>query len=318
MSLSCGTLARGGLLLLLPLIAVAVYLDGQRYDPAVLRFNPAGDVGASALLPKEVAGLAMEGPARVYTTDNLFEYVNGHAEFFISLGFKSLTVAGYSPPGEARGKPEYTVDIYDMAAPQNAFGALAQESAGMSPQSIGTLGYSSSRSVMFIQGKLYVKVDSFAKGDRMTELARALASTLATAQPEGETDLPQFAIFPSLGAVANGRSYKREDYMGLEIFREVFEQAYERDGARFFAFAFTPSSGVEDFMIKAMEAIGNMGAEATETEFGGSRGILVHDEYEGDWALASVKGKVAGARGFSDPALLEAFMEELAGKESGS
>ncbi|MDH5509798.1 MAG: hypothetical protein OEZ32_05520 [Nitrospinota bacterium] len=313
MSPSLGTLARVALLLLLPLVAAAVYMDGQRYDPAVLRFDPSGVAGASALLANQVAGLAMEGSARVYTSDNLFEYVNGHAEFFLSLGFKCLTVAGYSSPDTAPGKPEYTVDVYDMAAPQNAFGALAQESAGMNPMNIGAIGYSSSRSVTFIKDKLYVKVDSFGTGDRLMELAGALAAAL----PDGEESLPQFAIFPVLGALKSGRFYKREDYMGLELFREVFEQEYEREGLRFYAFAFTPQAPPEDLMRQAMEAISDMGGQAVDVEFGGIRGILVHDEYEGEWALTTIKSKIVGARGFSDPAQLKTFMEELVGKAGG-
>ena len=307
------TSARIGLLALLPVIAMAVYLDGGRYDPSVLKFTPGG-AGGGAPLPPSPAGLAMDGRARIYSKENLFEYVNGHAEFFISQGFRSLTVAGYSSPGAPAGKPEFTVDVYDMALPQNAFGALSQESGGMEPVDIGALGFSSGKSMMFIKGSYYVKVDSFGGADKLPELARALDAAL----PEGAATLPQFAIFPAPGALKLGRAYRREDYLGLDFLRNVFEWEYERDGARFFAFTFTPEEGMAAFNRKAMDTLKGMGVSPVPARFAGLEGTVIEDKYEGAWAMAFGKNRVIGARGFSDSSNLKAFMEEFAGKAGGS
>jgi len=306
--------ARAGLLLLPALIAVAVYVDGQRYDPATLKFDATGHAGAGALLPMEAAGLRMEGAPRIYGKDNLFEYVNGHAEFFISLGFKSLTVAAYSLPASPPGKPEYTVDLYDMDVSENAFGALAQESAGMDPADLGAMGFSSGRAAMFIAGKYYCKLDSFGAGGKLAELARAMASAL----PEDETGLPQFAEFPKSGAVKNGRSFKREDYMGLDFIQGVFEQEYDRAGERFFAFKFKLGDAREAFAQKTGDALKEMGAEVAQAAFAGAMGLLVRDKYEGPWALAFVNGQALGARQIGDEKALAAFMEEFVKKASGS
>ena len=299
--------ARAGLLLLLPVIAVAVYVDGQSYDPATRRFDPSGELGVAALLAPQMAGLAMEGRPRVYVKENLFEHVDGHAEFFISLGFKSLTVAEYSTPPAPPGKPEYTVEVYDMGAAQNAFGALAQESGGLSPEAVGDIGYSSSRSVMFIQGAYYVKVDSFGQGEKLPGLAGAMASAL----PQGGQGLAQFAVFPPQGALAGGRSFKREDYMGLDIFRDVFEQEYERDGQTFFAFTLSTGAASADYLETLKRSIEQTGAIGRPAEYGQAPGLLVEDRYEGTWAVAQVGSRVIGARGLAGAAL-ERFMEEMA------
>ncbi len=69
------------LLALLPLIVFLVYIEGQTYDPALIRFTSSDvSTGAeAALFPREINGFSRSGVVRIYSKENLYEYVNGHA-----------------------------------------------------------------------------------------------------------------------------------------------------------------------------------------------------------------------------------------------
>ena len=61
---------RLALIALLPLLALALYLDGQRYDPDLVELAPrqAGTQPAAALFPDTVTGLQRAGQATILNT----------------------------------------------------------------------------------------------------------------------------------------------------------------------------------------------------------------------------------------------------------
>ncbi len=56
-----------------------------------------------------------------YTPDNLFKYINGGAELYISYDFRKALAVKY----EKEGEPEIAVDIFDMGNSYNAFGVFS-------------------------------------------------------------------------------------------------------------------------------------------------------------------------------------------------
>ena len=88
-------LVRALLIALLPILALLFYLDGQNYDPGLVdfqsgeatAFSPAAD-----LFPETIAGLTRTGQIRRFGKDDLYEYINGHADYFIGAGFRGLAV----------------------------------------------------------------------------------------------------------------------------------------------------------------------------------------------------------------------------------
>src|SRR5512139_2507250 len=85
---------------------------------------PVADVIGSVpddLLPKACPeGWAIEGGAKHFTRDTLYEYINGEAELFFPFGFQRLASASY-----VRGPDPpiaLIVDIYHMDSVLSAFG----------------------------------------------------------------------------------------------------------------------------------------------------------------------------------------------------
>ncbi|MGD9383417.1 MAG: hypothetical protein PVH55_05150, partial [Desulfobacterales bacterium] len=54
----------------------------------------------------------MEGQPYGFFPQDLYEYINGEAEFFIAFGFIELTGANYT--SVSGGRDTVTMDIYDM------------------------------------------------------------------------------------------------------------------------------------------------------------------------------------------------------------
>ena len=73
------------------------------------------------LFPEETEGYKATEPVNYYTPENLFEYINGGAELFISYNFGKVLSRTY----ERAGEPKIVVEIFDMGEAKNAFGVFS-------------------------------------------------------------------------------------------------------------------------------------------------------------------------------------------------
>ncbi|MCJ7773150.1 MAG: hypothetical protein MUP22_08470, partial [Desulfobacterales bacterium] len=85
---------------------------------------------ASKNLPKIVSGLTPENwklydTVKQFTPENLYEHINGRAEFFIAYDVVSMTFANFVK-NDLNG-PFVDLFIYDMGTPTNAFGVFSAE-----------------------------------------------------------------------------------------------------------------------------------------------------------------------------------------------
>lgn len=71
------------------------------------------------LLPGQMGPWALSSDT-VYTPDNLYEYINGGAELYISYGFRKVLSKVYS----ADNQPDIIVDIFDMNSSKDAYGVF--------------------------------------------------------------------------------------------------------------------------------------------------------------------------------------------------
>ncbi|UCH61687.1 MAG: hypothetical protein JSU77_07670 [Fidelibacterota bacterium] len=73
------------------------------------------------LLPEVVEDWQISGDDQVFNRDNLYDYINGGAELYLSYGFIEMVNRTYVFPDQ----PDVLVDILDMGTSQNAFGVFA-------------------------------------------------------------------------------------------------------------------------------------------------------------------------------------------------
>lgn len=292
------------LLALLPILAVLLYMEGQQYDPALINFQASADASAEHFFPGAVDGLNRSGPLRIYTKENLYEYVDGHAEYFISAGFESLSVGEYLLSGSNPDRPQVIVEIYDMGKGIQAYGVLADESDNqIVTTSAGRMEFRNSRGLSFTAGRYYVKIDLYDETVSAVHFADILEEKVGAASDFA----PLFERFPTLGTVV-GTRYIKEAYRGLGFVKNVLEREYMVDGAGVQVFLVT---GEEQEISDLTSAFLNYfsDSEIPYEMIKEKEGTYykVMDPYEGDWYLLPQKDLLFGIYGAADRALLKAF-----------
>ncbi|MEO5354462.1 MAG: hypothetical protein H7835_14770 [Magnetococcus sp. XQGC-1] len=277
------------LLALLPLLASLLYWRGQQYDPTLLDFKSGGS-RLTALLPLQAEEWRRQEGVRQFGKENLYEYINGHAEYFLGAGFRTLAVAEYRLPTDGQ-QPSAVVDLYDMGEPLNAFGVLMDEmgAAGQAVE-VGAAGLQAPRSLGFIAGPYYVKLAAFADSLSLLPLAQAVHQTLQ--QGGGALGKASLGVlFPDLGAVT-GTRFIKENYRGWSFLQRVVERRFTRaDGAQLVAFAVAgPPAQMAQLEQAFLDFFRQEETPVRETREGKLRILQIQDRYEGDWILLPLAG----------------------------
>ena len=300
------------LLLLLPFIAAIIYVDGQRYDPGLLDFSKSDEMSSPLLdfFPEKTSGLVRQGRARLFAKDNLYEYINGHAEYFISSGFKSLAVAEY---GESAEKSCCTADIYDMGAGANAFGVLMGEiNDDFTKIDRGFMGFISPRMLSFSKGPYYVKIGSFSDGAPL----ETVAAMIDEAMGDIKTDIPQLKRFPESKAIAGSLRYFKEAYRGIDFLNNVFEKDYLLNDKKLSLALMTGDS--EQLDKKLSRLLGFLKSEEIayeEIRMDESPYYRIKDPFEGDWLLLPGKKEFFMIYGIGEEPAAETFIREIWGED---
>jgi hypothetical protein len=305
---------------LLPLIAAVLYFRGQNYDPALIDFKTTArrEVPGPAALPhvlqesqplhvaQDIAGFRKMSEAHHYTRDNLYEHVDGHAEYFISAGFQGLTVTEYIASGSTAAEAEIQVEVYDMGKSIQAFGVLADESGeDPTPVSVGTMGYKTSDGVNFIKGRYYVKISAFSPKTEVIKFAKGFAETLSA----GQDPFQVFSKFPDIGKVVSTK-FAKEGYRGLDFLHNVIEREYSTDSGRIKVALMSGSEPEMRALLSSfLDYFGRSGMRYEKTESSGGEVYRVIDKYEGNWLLIRSRDEIFGVFGTDDEKILKYFVK---------
>ncbi|HXX57043.1 MAG TPA: DUF6599 family protein [Thermodesulfovibrionales bacterium] len=310
---------------ILPIVAGVLYFRGQQYDPALIDFKAATPSQSVASLStpqpiekpqafsavQELAGFRQLGEQHRYTKDNLYEHVDGHAEYFISAGFQALTVTEYSLAGSNPQEASIEAEVFDMGKSIQAFGVLSDES-GENPSSVpvGTMGYKTSGGINFIKGRYYVKIAALNPKAPLLKFSKALAESL----PSGQDSFQVFSKFPNLGKVDHTK-FVKEGYRGLDFLHNVIERQYSM-GDRKVQVALMAASEREVNSLRSsfLDYFKRSGMPNEKIERNGIEAYKVIDKYEGDWFLIPSGDSLFGLFGTDDEAVLRYFMKESKSK----
>lgn len=292
------------LLLLLPAVAAAIYIKGQRYDPALITFKPLSEDAASINLPREIEGFSIGSQPRSYNKENLYEYINGHAEYFIGAGFVSLSVGEYTKKGSEQAQPDATAEIYDMGKDIHAFGIIADETGKDYKEiKIGAKGVKSPQGISFIKGRYYVKISSFTKDAPLIKIAEAVEKNIS----ERSDAFSAFSRFPALGEVI-GTRFIKEAYRGLDFLPNVLEKEYRVKGKRIQIFLVTGSEReMERLGAAFFDFFKKTDVKYQTVEKYNKRFYKIIDPYEGDWYLLPSNDAIFGIYGAENDELVRQF-----------
>lgn len=311
------------LLGLLPGIAIVLYLRGQHYDPALIDFKTmtelkaegqnvptpaanraAGEKPLTADAAKSLSGFRQTGRERHYTKDNLYEHVNGHAEYFISAGFAGLSITEYTAADSKTSEAELQAEVFDMGNSIQAFGVLSDEAGDSAkPVSVGTMGFGNPGGINFIRGRYYVKITAYNPKAPLLRFAREFSGTL----PAGSDSFEIFSRLPDLGKV-NKTRFVKEGYRGLDFLRNVIEREYSTGDKKItVALMAASTQQVKTLQSTFFDYFKKSGMPYEKAVKDGREFYRVTDKYEGNWFLIPSADALFGVFGTDDEAVVKLF-----------
>ena len=251
----------------------------------------------------DVEGWSVEGGARVFTADNLWEYINVAAELFVEYDVQ-LCMTG----DMASGDLVVTVDYYDMGTPLNAFGVYVRErpEPGFTLPGVTEAVVSPPYQALLLKGSMYVKVNVF-DGELTEANGRALVEAIARALP-GPAEYPaELDLLPENGRVAGTAGFQTEGFLGLTELTDCLYAEFSDDGAEawqgfaMLASSHSPAESIWDRLSGAWESIEHEGHTVLYREI----------PYRGLVGVVKTEQGVVGASGATDQAQLLRRLEGL-------
>ena len=138
-------------------------------------------------LPEAIDDWKKSSDLAVYDSDNLYTYINGGAELYISFRFINLVSQSYGNEEDE----EIQIDIFDMGSSQNAYGIFSHSretvddflGAGIESEYSGGL-------LTFWKGRYYVSILAYPETDSKKLVVQKLGRKIG-AQIQGPSIKPQ-------------------------------------------------------------------------------------------------------------------------------
>jgi hypothetical protein len=189
------------------------------------------DVDLAALLPEETAlgeWTIAEGPVE-FGPEDLYDYLNGAAERYLSYGFVRALHLRYEFGGDDRSG--ITLDLYDMGSDLGAFGIY---SMGRRPDSLasdwGTDGSAGGNAAQAFQGRIFVHgVADYDEPSAVSALHGMIRDV--TGKITGENSWPAVLDpLPDHGLVPRSEQYVATDLLGHAFLPGGVLARYRLDG----------------------------------------------------------------------------------------
>jgi len=175
-----------------------------------------------------------DGQPRYYTTDNLYEYMDGNSEGYFSYNFQNMHGITCK-----QGETTFIIDISDMGDADNAFGWFSATRDLRQPAyPAGMGGQIVPRRLIFAKGKYYVEIAANPEGDYTAPL-KEWAAALEKLVPGSTSPPTALAWFP----VEKQQALKLvpESVLGLRVLKRGYVAQYDY-GKAFVVLGDTPDS----------------------------------------------------------------------------
>jgi len=200
-------------------------------DPSQDKHGPTVVTAFNLPADGEMPGWSMVTEPEHYEADNLWEYINGQADFFIDYGFVLVDTAEYRNDNESSS---VVLEVYRMGRPQEAFGIFAAErTLDDRPLEIGAQAYLGANVLGFWQAERYVKLTSFDKGPTVEQLLIGLAEEVSSRMPGPGQELDTLLLFPEEGRVEASERFIPRNFLGQSYLTDAFRVGCAFDGQDF-------------------------------------------------------------------------------------
>ena len=254
----------------------------------VLLFGPAS---AQEFMFPDLSGYKKNTDFQVFVPENLWDFINGAAETYLTYGFADLHIAEYK-----KGKNVIKLEIYRHSDHLMAFGIYSTErSPSFNYMKLGSQGYNADGAINFFKGNYYVKIRTYSKSEKTLQAEESLAFRVAEIL-EGSTEMPPvLSLFPLSGKKVNGEMYINESVLGHKFLNRAFKANYESGPDNFSIFIFHCESH-EEAWKSAEDYLTSTGTDALESSSGK---YVLADGYNGTIFLAWKDNTIVAISGLS-------------------
>ncbi len=223
----------------------------------------------------DLSGWEKAAETREFFPADLFDYINGAADAFLSYDFEHLQVKEYHKGSDQRIKAE----IYEHKDADHAFGIYSIErSHEYNFLNIGAQAYHIEDILNMVCGKYYVKIQGYGLKNTdypvIIDLAKKLAFSLGK-----ETSLPAILDeFPERNKRKNSEIFVAKNFLGFDFLENGYAAVYVVDEHPFQLFVMKAANREEARrMLEAYVSFTRQDKSIIEEGY-----ILIQDRYNGD------------------------------------
>ncbi len=248
------------------------------YPVLLFAFFPLSVLAQEITFP-ELSGFKKTTSYPVYVPENLWDFINGAADTYLSYGFIDLHVAEYK-----KGKNVIKVEIYRHTDNTTAFGIYSTErSPSFRFINLGAQGYIADASINFFKGNFYVKIKTFSKSGKTIQTAESLAVRISD-MLDGDSKMPSvLSMFPEIGRKINEETFINESVLGHKFLNKAFKANYEI-GPDIFSIYIIEKNSPDDVIKQVDSYMAAAGIDSEESESAGK--YVLKDGYNGTIFLA--------------------------------
>jgi hypothetical protein len=212
-------------------------------DPSHVEQGPAAVAAFDLPADGEMPGWSRVTEPERYEADNLWEYINGQADFFIDYGFVQVDTAEYRNDQESSS---VVLEVYRMGRPQEAFGIFAAErTRDDRPLEVGAMAYLGTNVLGFWQAEQYVKLTSFDDGTAVEQMLISLAEEISSRLPSQGPELETLLLFPEEGRVEASERFIPKNFLGQPYLADAYRVDYAYGGQKLQLFVVDNGSPTE-------------------------------------------------------------------------
>lgn len=296
-----------------------VLMKKYLFGPLILCFwgftwftgRPVSDLGT--FLPGEQFNTVwtQDGAVEQYGPENLFQYIDGEAEMYNDYGFVAMVTAYYVH--SQRSELAFSIDIYDMGSPLNAFGIYSMyRRPELEFASIGAEAIVSGTNIRFYKDRYFVQVntgnlDSLA-GQAIRRCARAVADDL----PEGLVPAA-LAWMPGDHRVEHSLAYKTTGFMGQESIHSVLQAEYQLPSGNCTGFLawFETEAQADSALQSLAQSLAQQGTVSRPPGGSGETTLLADTRFQGHILVRRESCHLAGVTGYGRETEARALLQQI-------
>jgi hypothetical protein len=163
---------------------------------------------------------------RIYNPDNLYDYIDGAADNYLTNNFQNLMVVTYIGSGDKY----ITIEIYQHQTDLHTFAIYAQERPAKGQFSkIGAQGYQEKGMINFLCDKYYVKLSTHDESPETGIILNSIAADVAV-KLAPDSRMPKLLnYFPEVDKIRNSENLINTNFLGYECLKMALTATYGKD-----------------------------------------------------------------------------------------